>query len=71
MEQKKEVRGKEYYCVADIQQLLGIGRNRAYMLIASDGFSHITVGRRIIIPINHFNDWVDKQITCKGGIENV
>ena len=70
MEQKKEVRGKEYYCVADIQRLLGIGRSTAYSLIASDGFPHITVGNRIIIPVNRFNEWMDKKIVCKGGVTN-
>ena len=70
MEQKRVIRKKEYYCVADIQQLLGIGRSSAYKLIATDGFPHITVGNRIIIPSNRFNEWVDKQINYKGGITN-
>ena len=70
MEQTGVTKEKEYYCVADIQRLLGIGRSSAYNLVASDGFPHITVGNRIIIPVNHFNDWVDKQI-IRGGGDNV
>ena len=70
MEQKRVIKKKEYYCVADIQQLLGIGRSSAYKLIATEGFPYITVGNRIIIPVNRFNEWVDKLINSKGGVIN-
>jgi excisionase family DNA binding protein len=58
----------KYYNVADIQELLGIGRNSAYKLVTANGFPSIYVGNRIIIPADRFDQWVDEQVSVKGGV---
>jgi len=60
----------QFYCVSDIQRILRIGRNSAYKLITANDFPSIQVGKRIIVPIDRFNNWVDNQITGKGGVVN-
>jgi hypothetical protein len=60
----------QFYCVSDIQRILRIGRNSAYKLITTNDFPSIQVGKRIIVPIDRFNNWVDNQITGKGGVVN-
>ena len=52
-----------FYTVDDIQGLLGIGRNSAYKLVNKKDFPSISVGNRIVIPIDHFNDWINKKAT--------
>ena len=57
-----------FYSVEGIQQILGIGRNSAYKLVAEKDFPAIYVGTRIIIPADLFNKWVDKRASqAKGG----
>ena len=51
----------KFYSVADLQQLLGIGRNAAYKLVRSKGFPAISVGNRIIIPMALFDVWVAER----------
>lgn len=48
----------------DIADILGISRARAYLLVKSENFPIIKIGRRYIIPRDKFIVWMD--INCKG-----
>jgi predicted DNA-binding transcriptional regulator AlpA len=50
-----------FICVGDLQKLMGISRASAYALVKKKGFPSITVGNRIVIPCDLFNDWVAKS----------
>jgi hypothetical protein len=54
------MRGITFLQVSDIQKMMGISRASAYVLVKRKGFPSISVGNRIIIPLNLFNDWVNK-----------
>lgn len=45
--------------VAEVGELLGISRPKAYELAASRGFPAIHIGRRIIIPRAAFLTWLE------------
>ena len=47
------------YTVAELAEVLGIGKNAAYDLVASKGFPAIRINeRRIIIPREGLNAWL-------------
>lgn len=47
---------------AEVGQLLGIGRNRAYDLCRRPGFPAIRVGENsIIVPVDALRRWLDAQ----------
>jgi predicted DNA-binding transcriptional regulator AlpA len=56
----EDMRGVTFLQVSDIQKMMGISRASAYALVKRNGFPKITVGNRIIIPCNLFNEWVVK-----------
>lgn len=56
-----------FYSVENIQQILGIGRNSAYKLVAEKDFPAIYVGNRIVIPADLFQAWISRQATRKKG----
>ena len=47
--------------VADLQQVLGIGKRHAYDLANRADFPAIRLGKRIIIPRDAFFRWLEKQ----------
>ena len=56
-----------FLTVSDVQRMLGIGRNNAYALVRRSDFPSIYVGNRIIVPLDHFQSWVERQATKKRG----
>ncbi|MCL2492880.1 MAG: helix-turn-helix domain-containing protein [Clostridiales bacterium] len=56
-----------FYTVADIQRVLGVGRNSAYRLVTQKGFPAIYVGNRIVIPADLFQEWVNEQAGKRKG----
>ena len=40
---------------------LGVSRAKAYMLMHSEGFPLIRIGKRMIVPRDKFLEWVDNQ----------
>ncbi len=50
---------KAVYTVADIQQILNIGKNQAYQLVNSGEFPVRQVGCRKLVSMNVFNSWLD------------
>ena len=63
----KEHRFKQYedlpltLTVPEVGEALGIFRAAAYALVHSDGFPHLRVGNRILVPKDKFIAWIDKQ----------
>ena len=51
--------------VPDIQRALGIGRDAAYALANRADFPAIRLGKRIVIPYDAFQQWLDKQTAEK------
>lgn len=45
--------------VADIQEILGIGRRQAYELVNSNQFHVVRVGKRIIVSKDVFFKWLN------------
>ena len=45
--------------VNDIQEIMGLGRDRAYRLMHSDGFPAVLVGRTAFVTVENFMEWMD------------
>lgn len=52
---------KLVYNVPEVAQLLDIGLNSAYKLTRAKGFPCIHIGRKIIIPKDRFNAWINSE----------
>lgn len=52
---------RRVYVTEDLIPLLGIGRCTAYNLVNQAGFPKIRVGRRILIPRDAFERWLEAQ----------
>ena len=59
---------KQFYTVNDLADILPIGKTNLYSLVHSKDFPAITVGRRIIIPIDKFNEWLNSYVGKKVSI---
>ena len=57
---------RRFYSVADLQRELGIGRRNAYELVAREDFPSMRIGKRIVIPIKQFEEWVAEQTQTRG-----
>ena len=53
---------KQFYTVSDLSAILPISKTNIYSLVHSKGFPAITVGRRIIVPIDKFNEWLNTSV---------
>ena len=47
------------YTVPELAKALGIGKNKAYELIKTEGFPVIYIGASIRIPIEALNKWLN------------
>ena len=45
-----------------IAQALGISRANAYVLMRSEGFPTLFVGKRMVVPKDRFLAWIDQHI---------
>ena len=52
---------KAVYTVAEIQKLLGIGKNQAYDLVNSGVFPVKTVGKKKLISKVGFHNWLNNK----------
>lgn len=48
---------KQFYTMKELAELIPIGITNLYSLVHSEGFPSITINRRIIVPIDEFNEW--------------
>lgn len=44
--------------VTELSETLGISKPKAYELVRQDGFPVVYIGKRIVIPIDAFNNWL-------------
>lgn len=47
--------------VQELSSQLGISLPKAYELVKSEGFPSICIGTRILIPVDAFREWSNKQ----------
>lgn len=52
----------EIISVKDIQNHLGISKNRAYDLIKLKGFPRLQLGHRFYIPKDQYLKWIDDNL---------
>lgn len=52
---------RRVYVTEDLMPLLGIGRSTAYNLVNQKSFPVVRVGRRILIPRDAFERWLEIQ----------
>ena len=45
----------------EVGEVLGISRAGAYELVRSEGFPHMKIGKRILVPRDKFLAWIDQQ----------
>ena len=53
---------KRTYTVEDIAKILGIGRNKAYLLAKQGEFSTVRIGASIRISKKSFDEWLDNDM---------
>ena len=51
-----------FMTVTDVQKVLGISKNSAYTLVSRSDFPSFRAGKVIRIPVNQFEEWVDRQV---------
>jgi predicted DNA-binding transcriptional regulator AlpA len=49
-----------FLSVRDIQRMMNISRAGAYALVRKKDFPSISIGNRIVIPSDLFNEWVNR-----------
>lgn len=54
---------KRVYTVAEIQDMLGIGKNQAYSLIKRQEFPARKCGKKLLIPKVGFDAWLSSEKT--------
>lgn len=52
---------KSVYTVDEIKDILGVGINKAYLLVNRGEFPVKKIGKRKLIPAKPFHDWLDQQ----------
>lgn len=52
---------KKFYTMKDLGEIMPIGTSNLYNLVHSEGFPSIKINRRILIPIEDFEDWIKKS----------
>ena len=49
---------KKFYTMKELAEIIPIGTNNLYNLVHSKGFPSVTINRRILIPIDEFEQWI-------------
>lgn len=62
MKMKVTICEKKTYTVQEIMQILDIGKNAAYRLVAEQQFKSVRIGNSIRISKASFDDWLNKNI---------
>ncbi len=50
-----------------VAKVLGISISGAYELMHDKNFPSMRIGKRFIIPKDHFKKWIDEQLAKRGG----
>ncbi|MBQ3427305.1 MAG: helix-turn-helix domain-containing protein [Clostridia bacterium] len=48
--------------VKQLAEYLGVGMNTAYQLVNSQDFPTLRLGKRIVIPIDLLEQWIDNHV---------
>jgi len=48
------------YTVSEMAEALGIGKNKAYELVKTEGFPAVFIGSTIRIPIEALKNWLNE-----------
>lgn len=48
--------------VKDIQENLGIGRQKAYLLVSMRGFPKLKIGKNFYIPEEQYKKWIAENL---------
>ncbi len=51
--------------VEELAQQLGISKPLAYTLVKREDFPHINIGKRVIIPVTAFEEWLINNANSK------
>ena len=60
----------EWLSLKDVQQLLGIGRTKAYELVGTGELPTVRIGRCIRINRRELDEWLHRQRYLNGYIDN-
>ena len=56
--------------ISEAAAMLGNSRPSIYQLIHSADFPIVRLGGRVLIPVKQLEDWLDAQVSNKGGEDN-
>jgi len=57
--------GRRFYTVPELVDILPLGRNTVYRWVQGDDFPKITVGRKIIIPVDALAAYLEHKLGTK------
>jgi len=57
----RQENGQEFISLVELQEILGIGRTKAYELVTSGELPAIRVGRAIRVRLADLNHWAERQ----------
>ncbi len=52
---------KQFYTMKELGKLLPISTTNLYKLVHSEGFPSLIINRRVLIPVEDFNKWVNSS----------
>ena len=52
---------KKFYTMKELANIIPIGTTNLYNLVHSKGFPSITINRKIVIPVDEFEKWVESS----------
>lgn len=56
--------------ISEAAAMLGISRPSIYQLIHSADFPIVRLGGRVLVPVRQLQEWLDEQVSIKGGDRN-
>lgn len=66
--EKRVIDENSFLSIKDIQQCLKCGKSFAYNLVHQNDFPKIIIGRKILIPRDEFDKWINKYLYKKYSI---
>ncbi|MED0961962.1 helix-turn-helix domain-containing protein [Bacillus paramycoides] len=60
-QQSQVVNQKPLLTLEEAMEILGVGKNRMYEIVKTDGFPAFREGKRWMILTNKFYEWMEKQ----------
>ncbi len=53
--------------VTEAAEVCGIGRSKAYLLVASGEWPSVKIGRSVRVPLEELRDWVKQHVNRPSG----